>query len=170
MRRAMISGGGWGRAAMDRGDLRVPANPDPARRRSTRSMRLNCSPFPPQGFSRRWYRAFADSDSFVEAFKFSLMLAAVSSVIATLIGFFAAYGIQRTLIRRRELGKSLALLPVMVPHVLIGMSLLLALTVVPLPEAVALVGGHIVIAVPSAIAAIPASLDGVDASAWSTRR
>ena len=120
--------------------------------------------FPPEGFSLRWYRAFADSDSFVEAFKFSLMLAGVSSVIATLIGFFAAYGIQRTLIRRRELGQSLALLPVMVPHVLIGMSLLLALTVVPLPEAVALVGGHIVIAVPFAIAAILASLDGVDVS------
>jgi len=120
--------------------------------------------FPPPAFSWRWYRAFADSDSFVEAFKFSLLLAAVSSVIATLIGFFAAYGIQRTLSRRRELGQSLALLPVMVPHVLIGMSLLLALTVVPLPETVALVGGHIVIAVPFAIAAILASMDGIDVS------
>ena len=53
--------------------------------------------FPPEGFSLRWYRAFADSDSFVEAFKFSLTLAAESPVIATLIGFFAVYGIQRTL-------------------------------------------------------------------------
>jgi putative spermidine/putrescine transport system permease protein len=120
--------------------------------------------FPPEGFSLRWYRAFADSDSFVEAFKFSLLLAAISSVLATLIGFFAAYGIQRTLGRRRELGQSLALLPVMVPHVLIGMSLLLALTVVPLPEAIALVCGHIVIAVPFTIAAILASMDGVDIS------
>jgi putative spermidine/putrescine transport system permease protein len=120
--------------------------------------------FPPSGFSLRWYRAFVESDSFVDAFRFSLWLAAISSVLATAIGFLAAYGIKRGLAKRRELGQSLALLPVMVPHVLIGMSLLLALTVVPLPEAIALLAGHVVIAVPFTIAAISASLEGVDAT------
>jgi putative spermidine/putrescine transport system permease protein len=118
--------------------------------------------FPPSGLSMRWYKAFIENDSFVDAFRFSLWLAALSSLLATVIGFLAAYGIKRGLARRRELGQSLALLPVMVPHVLIGMSLLLALTIVPLPESVALVAGHVLIAVPFTIAAISASLEGVD--------
>ena len=120
--------------------------------------------FPPKGFSFRWYRAFVESDSFVDAFRFSLWLAALSSVLATAIGFLGAYGIKRGLAKRRELGQSLALLPVMVPHVLIGMSLLLALTVVPLPESIALLAGHVVIAVPFTIAALAASREGVDAT------
>ena len=120
--------------------------------------------FPPQGLSLRWYREFAGSDSFVDAFVFSLWLAAISAVGATTIGFLAAYAIARLLRGRRELGQALMLLPVMIPHILIGMSLLLMLTVVPVPEAVALVAGHIVIALPFAIAAILASLEGVDAA------
>ena len=37
--------------------------------------------------SLRWYREFADSDNFTTAFKFSLWLAAIASVLATTIGF-----------------------------------------------------------------------------------
>ena len=54
--------------------------------------------------------------------------------------------------RRREIGQSLALLPAMVPHILISMSLLLALTFVPLPGFGALLAGHVLICLPFTIA------------------
>jgi putative spermidine/putrescine transport system permease protein len=112
--------------------------------------------------SLRWYREFADSDNFMAGFKFSLWLAGVASVLATAIGFITAYGIVRFLRRRREIGQALALLPMMVPHILISLSLLLVLTRFPVPELAALVIGHVLICLPFTITGIIASLESVD--------
>jgi putative spermidine/putrescine transport system permease protein len=112
--------------------------------------------------SLRWYREFAQSDNFTTAFKFSLWLAGVASLIATSIGFVTAYGVVRYLGRRREIGQAFAMLPMMVPHILISLSLLLVLTRLPVPELAALVIGHVLICLPFTIAGIIASLDGVD--------
>jgi putative spermidine/putrescine transport system permease protein len=113
--------------------------------------------------SLRWYREFLASESFTSAFTFSLWLAAVASVIATAIGFITAYGVVRFLGRWRETGQALAILPMMVPQILISLSLLLVLTRFPAPELAALVIGHVLICLPFTIAGIIASLEGVDA-------
>jgi putative spermidine/putrescine transport system permease protein len=112
--------------------------------------------------SLRWYREFFASDGFMNAFKFSLWLAAVASASATLIGFVTAYGIVRFLGRAREVGQALAMLPMMVPHILISLSLLLLLTQLPIPELSALLVGHVLICLPFTIAGIIASLESVD--------
>jgi putative spermidine/putrescine transport system permease protein len=112
--------------------------------------------------SLRWYREFADSDNFMAGFKFSLWLAGVASILATSIGFITAYGLVRFLRRRREIGQALALLPMMVPHILISLSLLLVLTRFPAPELAALVIGHVLICLPFTITGIVASLESVD--------
>jgi len=87
--------------------------------------------FPPRGFSLRWYGEFFRADNFVDAFWFSIKLASMAAPIATAIGFLSAYSIIRFGGRRRELSQSMSLLPAMVPHILISMSLLLALNFVP---------------------------------------
>jgi putative spermidine/putrescine transport system permease protein len=112
--------------------------------------------------SLHWYREFAASDNFTTAFRFSLWLAAVASIVATGIGFITAYGVVRFLGRRRETGQAFAMLPMMVPHILISLSLLLVLTRFPAPELAALVIGHVLICLPFTIAGIIASLEGVD--------
>ena len=119
--------------------------------------------FPPTGFSLRWYAKFFDSAGFVNAFRFSLWLAVVAAVVATAIGFLTAYGLVRAGRRGQGLVQSLAMLPMMVPHLLISISLLLALLVVPVPDLAALVIGHVLICLPFAIACIVASLEGIDA-------
>lgn len=118
--------------------------------------------FPPTGFSLRWYGEFFRSSNFTEAFVFSLKLATMAAPIATVVGFLAAYAIVRFGGRRREIAQSLALLPAMVPQILISMSLLLALNFVPLPGFTALLAGHVLICLPFAIAGVTASLDGID--------
>jgi putative spermidine/putrescine transport system permease protein len=120
------------------------------------------SAFPPIGFSLLWYGEFFKSASFVDAFKFSMQLGAAAAVIATAIGFASAYAIVRLLGSWRNTGHSLALLPAMIPHILISIALLLALTVIPLPEFGVLLAGHVLICLPFTIAGITASLDGVD--------
>jgi putative spermidine/putrescine transport system permease protein len=112
--------------------------------------------------SLHWYREFAASDNFTTAFRFSLWLAAVASIVATGIGFITAYGVVRFLGRRRETGQAFAMLPMMVPHILISLSLLLVLTRLPVPELAALVIGHVLICLPFTIAGIISSLEGVD--------
>jgi len=112
--------------------------------------------------SLRWYYEFFAAPNFTSALWFSLWLAAVTTVVATVIGFISAYGILRFLGKRRRTGQSLAMLPMMIPHILISLSLLLALTRVPLPELAALVIGHVLICLPFTIAGIVASLEGVD--------
>lgn len=118
--------------------------------------------FPPTGLSLRWYGEFFKSASFVDAFKFSIQLGALAAVISTAIGFVTAYAILRFLGRWRDTGHSLALLPAMIPHILISISLLLALTIIPLSEFGVLLAGHVLICLPFTIAGIAASLDGVD--------
>jgi len=112
--------------------------------------------------SLRWYREFAGSDSFVSAFKFSVWLAAIAAAISTVVGFLSAYAIVRFLRKRRDVGQALAMLPMMVPHLLISLSLLLMLTRVPMPEIATLIIGHVLICMPFTIAGIIASLEGVD--------
>jgi putative spermidine/putrescine transport system permease protein len=119
--------------------------------------------FPPTGFSLRWYAKFFESAGFVNAFRFSLWLAVVAALAATTIGFLTAYGLVRSGRRGQGVVQSLAMLPMMVPHLLISISLLLALLVVPVPELAALVVGHVLICLPFAIACIVASLEGIDA-------
>ncbi len=109
-----------------------------------------------------WYRAFLGNSSFVSAFKFSLLLALLASVFATVIGLFTSYAIVRFLGRARTAGQSLAMLPMMAPHILISLSLLLLLTQLPIPEMVVLIIGHVLICLPFTIAGITASLEGVD--------
>lgn len=118
--------------------------------------------FPPTGFSLRWYGEFFKNDNFTDAFQFSLKLATMAAVIATIVGFLAAYAIVRFAGRRRETAQSLALLPAMVPHILISMSLLLALNFVDMPRFATLLAGHVLICLPFTIAGVTASLDSVD--------
>lgn len=113
-------------------------------------------------FSLRWYRDFAANNNFVSAFKFSLWLGLIAALAATAIGLLASYAIVRFLGRRRPLGQSLALMPMMIPAILISISLLSMLTRVPLPELLVLIIGHVLICLPFTIAGIVASLDGVD--------
>lgn len=115
--------------------------------------------------SLRWYRAFLNDDGFVDAFKFSFLLALIASAISTAIGFVTSYGIVRFMQARRELAQSMAMLPMMVPNILISLSLLLLLTVLHIPAMLALVIGHVLICLPFTIAGITASLEGVDADA-----
>ena len=114
------------------------------------------------GLSLRWYCEFAASDGFVGAFRFSLQLGLVAALLATAIGLVTAYGIVRFLGRRRAIGQALALMPMMIPHILISLSLLLLLTQVTIPEVALLLIGHVMICLPFTIAGIIASLEGVD--------
>lgn len=78
------------------------------------------------GFSLKWYAELFSRSDIMEALRNTLVLAVLSSVIATLIGTVAAYGIYRT--RSRVISSTLMTvtnIPMMNPDIVTGVSLML---------------------------------------------
>ena len=122
--------------------------------------------FPPQGLSLRWYAFVLQNESFMESFKTSLIVATLGTGIAMLVGIPVAYA----LVRHRSVIPgwfgSIFFLPVLVPEIVFGFSLLKTVIVtLELPVMTALLIGHTIIAIPYAVRVIGASLSSFDFSA-----
>jgi putative spermidine/putrescine transport system permease protein len=81
--------------------------------------------FPPEGFSLRWFQRFLDSEPFVDAFIFSVRLALIVTVLATVIGTAAAFYVVRNSRRFRSGLQLLMISPLPVPAILTGIALLI---------------------------------------------
>lgn len=80
--------------------------------------------FPITGFTTEWYSSVFDSPDLVTAIKTSLMVAAEVTTIAAIVGTAAAFPLVRSRIRFRAALRVGFTLPIMIPGVLIGVSLL----------------------------------------------
>jgi putrescine transport system permease protein len=124
------------------------------------------------GFSLRWYREILDNDGFRDAAARSLLLAAVAATVATMLGTVAGYALaQRRTSRARGVLTGLLAVPLFVPEILIGFSLLMlfvgleSLTGLPLGKGfVPLVIGHATMGLPICASVVFARLSGLDPS------
>jgi ABC-type spermidine/putrescine transport system permease subunit II len=80
--------------------------------------------FPPKGFSLRWYQAFFTEPPWVENFKNSTVIAFYSTLLSTFIGTLAALSLRG---KTKDFPKvnTMILLPMMIPGVILGISLLM---------------------------------------------
>ncbi|MDQ7843832.1 MAG: ABC transporter permease [Armatimonadota bacterium] len=123
--------------------------------------RLNL--FPPQGVSLTWYREFLQAENFTHAFvAVSLKLALIVAVVTGLLALPAAYALSRYRFRGRTLLQTLFLSPMMVPQMVVGIALLLFFARHTFADELRIVVGHTLIALPIAVRAITASLEGSD--------
>ena len=79
--------------------------------------------FPPHRWSLRWYAAFFDDPTWLDATWISAKIAVMSTVLALLLGTAAAYGLVRGPRKLRNLGYALLLAPLMVPSVVMAVGL-----------------------------------------------
>lgn len=121
--------------------------------------------FPPKAFSTRWYVEFFSNADWMNALLSSLMIAVLSSLISTSLGFLGAYSLVRGQFGNKKLIISFCLLPLIVPTIITAVALYFAS--VPLD----LVGSRIWIAVCHASLAMPivlliliSALQGIDVS------
>ena len=78
------------------------------------------------GFSTYWYRELFRNGEALDALKNSLLLAVVSSVLATVLGTMAAFGIYRARNRYyKRAMESVANIPMMNPDIVTGVSMML---------------------------------------------
>lgn len=108
--------------------------------------------FPIHGLTLRWFEALPEDPAIVGAMRTSLALAAWTSVLATLAGTSAAYALARFRFRGREYVQLFLTVPILVPHIVLGVGLLLAFRMAGLSKSfVLLVAGHVAITLPFVI-------------------
>lgn len=115
--------------------------------------------FPPSAWSLKWYAFALQNDSFVNAAIVSVILASVATLIATPLGVLAAVGLWRSDFRGKAALEAFFVAPIIVPGLVTGISLLVALASVGMREAgLRLLAGHILIVLPYVIRSTLASL------------
>ena len=80
--------------------------------------------FPPEGFSLRWYGAFFADIDWLRAFDNSFIVGIGTTVLATFMGITAAFGLEARKGRLGELLTPVVILPLLVPPVILGVTLL----------------------------------------------
>jgi spermidine/putrescine transport system permease protein len=116
---------------------------------------FNSSPrptFPVLGLTLRWYVSLFSDAGFLVSLKTSLQLAACSSVIALVAGTLASYALTRMRFRGKAAADLILTVPLVLPHVVLGVAVLLALSLVGIQKSfLMLVLGHVVVVLPYVI-------------------
>lgn len=116
-----------------------------------------------QGFSLDWYRLLARDHALAVALRNSLLIAAVSTVIAVPLGVSAAIGLERLPWRRRAWLEGAFLLPLVMPEIMMGIALLLFFVLVKMPLGLLTVTiGHAAFNVPVVLVVVRARLRRLD--------
>ncbi|PDT50327.1 ABC transporter permease [Sinorhizobium fredii] len=119
--------------------------------------------FPPRGLTLKWYSAYFNDPDWMAATWFSLKIALATTATATVVGTMAALSIVRGCLPFRSALQALALGPMIVPHIILGVALYLAFA--PLQLTGSFFGflvAHTVLAVPYVIITVTASLQRFD--------
>jgi ABC-type spermidine/putrescine transport system permease subunit II len=123
------------------------------------------STFPPTGFSTQWYARLLTISDFWPAIRNSLIIAAVSTSLALVIGTAAALSVAGGRQRNGTLLQSIMLTPLLVPKIVIGIAIFIAAIRVGLyPSYTSLVLAHTILVLPYAISIVGANLHRVDHS------
>ena len=132
------------------------------------SFNANTSRFPTAftGFSLQHYRGLLrDTKGLVTALKSSLILALCSCGISMVIGTLGAVGMTRRKFRGQGSIENLALLPIMVPEIILGMAFLAVFTAVGLRFGMlTLVLAHVTFCTPYIFIVVKGRLVGMDPS------
>jgi putative spermidine/putrescine transport system permease protein len=119
--------------------------------------------FPPQGFSLRWYRAYFESVEWREATYVSFVAAALTSMIATVLGTACAYALAIGRVPFPGLVRALTAAPMIVPAVLIGIGCFFLFAKLGIAKTLTgLVVAHVVLALPLVVITVTAGLRGYD--------
>lgn len=107
-------------------------------------------PIPPfNGPSLRWYGAVLADARLTAGLVNSVVVGVVSSSLATLLGFLAAWGLARFALPGSAVMRAFITLPLTVSYLIIGMGLLVFFNAVGVPKSLLAAGvGHVVINLP----------------------
>jgi spermidine/putrescine transport system permease protein len=129
---------------------------------------FNDSPFiafPLAGFTTKWYgEMFADA-AIQHALWNSLKVGGIAALVSTILGLLAAKAVTRYRIPGSAALLGFTSLPLFIPEIVLGISLLILLNAVGIPlSLLTVIAGHVSICVPFAIAVLISRFEGFDKS------
>lgn len=114
---------------------------------------------PPRGLSLTWYANIFRRTVFLTSFQFSLLLALGATVCSLLLGLLCAVAMVRYRFPGRELLGAVAMSPLIVPQVVLGMSLLIFLSALGVVSSLAgLSLLHVILTLPYTVRVLVAAL------------
>ncbi len=119
--------------------------------------------FPMRGFTLRWFTELFATEALMRALRNSVAVAVGSSTVAMALGAAAAIAFVRFRFRGKGAFMTVALLPLYVPFVVLGVALLLLFSVIGLPRSLlTIAAAHTVVSFPYALLILSARLVGFD--------
>jgi spermidine/putrescine transport system permease protein len=105
--------------------------------------------FPLKGFTLDWYQKLFASQALLHAVGNSLLVATGASTVATLLGTMLGILLSRFEFRGKGLLTGLAILPLIVPYVVLGVAMLILFKAFGIPTSmVTVIIGHAIVALP----------------------
>lgn len=118
--------------------------------------------FPMEGFSLRWFVELWHNDAIVRAFRVSLVLGALTSIISTTLGVLASLAMVRYEFPGKRLVSTALVAPILVPEVVLAVALLLFLKFLGMPKSFPLLlAGHVIFTLPFVVLVVQARLVGI---------
>lgn len=121
------------------------------------------SSFPLEHFTWQWYGDLFANVSIWESLQNSLVVASATTVLAATLGTLAAYALVRYQFRLKTAFTAVLLVPLIVPGIIMGVSLLSFYNFLGIPTSlITIILGHTALALPYAALVVAARLQGFD--------
>ena len=118
-----------------------------------------------KGFTFNWYVKLFENNALLTSFGNTLIIAVVSTVLATAIGTLGAVGMYRYKFKGKGIIDGLLYIPVVIPEIVLGISLLTIFSAVNVPRGMlTLILAHVSFCVPFVVFNVRARLSGYDSS------
>lgn len=117
------------------------------------------------GFSLNWYTSLFNDDDVLSALQNSLIIAITSTVISSIIGTIGALGLSRNKFKGKSIISFLVYIPIVIPEIIMGISLLLFFSALQLPFGIGtLILAHTTFCIPFVLINVKAMLENFDVS------
>lgn len=118
-----------------------------------------------EGFTLSWYGKLFENDSLIEAYGNTLVVGLVSTIIATIVGTLASYGMSKYKFKGKGIIDTLLYIPVVIPEIVLGISLLAIFNMAQIPMGlVSLIIAHATFCIPFVVFTVNARFAGFDKS------
>lgn len=117
------------------------------------------------GFTFKWYESLFHNAGILEAVKNSFTIAVISTMLSVIIGTLAAIGMYRYKFKGKRIVDSLLYVPLVIPEIVMGISLLAFFSIVKIPLGkISLIIAHVTFSIAYVVAVVKTRLDGFDKS------
>jgi len=117
--------------------------------------------FPFKGFTLQWYAKLFQNSELIKSVGNSLMVGLGSSLVATILGTMGAIAVVRYKLPGRGVFLAVAALPLVIPYVILGVSLLILFNEIGIPLSAFAAGmAHVIISIPYAMLIVASRLVG----------